>query len=116
VIEGIKMVPSGIKFGKEQLNVLAYADDIVLTGKNEIEMTSFCRNRKYCQKVRTTEKPRKNKIYDSGMEKQFKPRSNRTINNKKLYILKSGNFKYLGVIFMVVTAGVFVVIVTVTHI
>ena len=32
------MVPSGIKFGKEQLNVLAYADDIVLIGKNETEL------------------------------------------------------------------------------
>jgi len=32
------MVPSGIKIGKEQLNVLAYADDIVLIGKNEIEI------------------------------------------------------------------------------
>ena len=27
---------------------------------------------KHCQKVRTTHKPRKNKIYDSGMEKQLK--------------------------------------------
>jgi len=32
------MVPSGIKIGKEQLNVLAYADDIELIGKNEIEI------------------------------------------------------------------------------
>jgi len=32
------MVPSGIKVGKEQLNALAYADDIVLIGKNEIEI------------------------------------------------------------------------------
>ena len=32
------MVPSGIKIGKEQLVVLAYADDIVLIGKNEIEI------------------------------------------------------------------------------
>jgi len=32
------MVPSGIKMGKEQLNVLAYADDIALIGKNEIEI------------------------------------------------------------------------------
>jgi len=38
VIQIIKMVPSGIKIGKEQLNVLAYADDIVLVGKNEIEI------------------------------------------------------------------------------
>ena len=32
------MVSIGIKIGKEQLNILAYADDIVLTGKNEIEI------------------------------------------------------------------------------
>jgi hypothetical protein len=32
------MVPSGIKIGKEQLNILAYADDIVLIGRNEIEI------------------------------------------------------------------------------
>jgi len=35
VIQSIKMVPSGIKIGKEQLNILAFADDIALTGKNE---------------------------------------------------------------------------------
>jgi hypothetical protein len=38
VKHGIKMVPSGIKIGKEQLNVLAYADDIVLIRQNEIEI------------------------------------------------------------------------------
>jgi len=38
VIRSIKMVPSGIRIGKEQLNVLAYAYDIALTGKNEIEI------------------------------------------------------------------------------
>jgi len=38
VIQSIKMVPSGIRFGKEQLNVLAHADDIALIGKNEIEI------------------------------------------------------------------------------
>jgi hypothetical protein len=32
------MVPSGIKVGKEHFNILAYADDIVLRGKNEIEV------------------------------------------------------------------------------
>ena len=29
------MVPSGMKIGKEQLNILAYADDIALIVKNE---------------------------------------------------------------------------------
>jgi len=33
VIQSIKMIPSGIKIGKQQLNVFAYADDIVLIGK-----------------------------------------------------------------------------------
>jgi hypothetical protein len=32
------MAPSGIKIGKEQLNILAYADEIVLIGKNEVEI------------------------------------------------------------------------------
>jgi len=36
VIQSTKMVPSGIKIGKEQLNILVYADGIVLIGKNEI--------------------------------------------------------------------------------
>jgi len=36
VMQCIKMVPSVIKIGKEQLNVLAYADDIALIGKNKI--------------------------------------------------------------------------------
>ena len=38
VIQSIKMVPSGIKIGKEQLNVLAHADDIVLIGICETEI------------------------------------------------------------------------------
>jgi len=38
VIQSIKMVPNGMKIGKEQFNVLAYADGIVLTRKNETEI------------------------------------------------------------------------------
>ena len=38
VIQSTKMFPSGINTGREQLNVLAYADDTVLIGKNEIEI------------------------------------------------------------------------------
>ena len=38
VIQSTQKVPSGIKIGKEQLNILAYADDIVLIGKNEMEI------------------------------------------------------------------------------
>jgi hypothetical protein len=38
VIESIKMVPNDIKIGRQQLNILAYADDIVLIGKNDTEI------------------------------------------------------------------------------
>jgi hypothetical protein len=34
VIQSIKIVPNSIEIGKEQLNILAHADDIVLIGKN----------------------------------------------------------------------------------
>jgi hypothetical protein len=34
----------------------------------------------------TTDKPRKNKIYESGKEKNFKTKNNRTFENKKLQI------------------------------
>ena len=40
------MVPSGIKIGKEQLNILAYADDIVLVGENETETENFLQKQK----------------------------------------------------------------------
>jgi len=38
VIQSIKIFPTGIKIGKEQLNILAYVDDIALIRKNEIEI------------------------------------------------------------------------------
>jgi hypothetical protein len=38
VIQSIKMVPSSIKTGDEQLNTLAHADDNALVGRNEIEI------------------------------------------------------------------------------
>ena len=41
VIQSIKMVPSGIKIGKEQFSILAYADGIALIGKNEIDIRKF---------------------------------------------------------------------------
>jgi len=38
VTQSIKMVPRVIKIFKQRLNVLAYTDDIVLIGKNEMEI------------------------------------------------------------------------------
>jgi hypothetical protein len=47
---------------------------------------TFCRNGKHCQKVWTTDKPRRDKIYDSGKEKQFK--------GNKTGHLKVKNYKF----------------------
>ena len=38
VLQSIKMVPSCIKIGTEQLSVLAYTDVIALIGKNETDI------------------------------------------------------------------------------
>jgi hypothetical protein len=71
--QSIKVVPSGIKISKEQLSVLAHADDIGLIGKNEIEIRkNFVGNGKHCQKVQTPDRLRKDKMYDSTKKKQFK--------------------------------------------
>jgi len=43
VIQSIKMVPSGMKIGKKQLHIFAYADDIALIGKNEIGIRKLFR-------------------------------------------------------------------------
>jgi hypothetical protein len=41
VIQSIQMIPSVIKIGKEQLNILAYADNIVLFGKTKKKYDNF---------------------------------------------------------------------------
>jgi hypothetical protein len=67
------MVPSGIKIDEEQLNILAYADDIVLIGKNEIEIRQlFVEMENITRKLGLQINQEKNKIYDSGKEKHFK--------------------------------------------
>ena len=43
------MIPSAIKIGKAQLNVLAYADDIVLIVKNETEIRQILQRQKTLQ-------------------------------------------------------------------
>jgi len=67
------MVPSGMKFGKEQLNVLAYADDLVLNGKNEIEIRQLLVEiENSARKLGLHIYQGKIKTYDSGMEKHTK--------------------------------------------
>ena len=93
VIQSIKMAPSGIKIGKDKLNVLTYADDIVLIGKNEIEIRQlFVEIENIARKLGLHINQEKNKTCDCGVEKQFKTKKKRTLHNKKLYIWKSGKF------------------------
>ena len=83
------MVPSGVKIGKEQLTVLAYADYIVLTGKNEIEIRHLLsRNRKHCQKVRTTDKARKKNV--------IVEQKNSSKQNKIGRLTIRNNYKFVG--------------------
>ena len=65
---------------------MAYADDIVLLGKNEIEIRQlFVEMESAARKLGLQINQEKNKIYDSGKEKRFKTK-NRTFENKKLQI------------------------------
>jgi len=99
VIQSIKMVPSGIKIGKEQLNVLAYADDIALIGKNETDIRKlFVEMENICQKFQTTDKPRKDKVYDSGKENSLKKNNIGYLKIKNYKFEGVENFKYLEVI------------------
>ena len=98
MIQSIQMVPSGIKIGNQQSKVSVYADDIVLIGKKwNRNNTTFCRNRKHCHKVKTTYEPRKNKIYDSGMENSSKQNKTGQLTIKNYIFEGDEYFKYLGV-------------------
>jgi hypothetical protein len=56
-----------------------------LTGtKWNTNKTTFCRNGKYWHKFRTTDKPRKNKVYDSG----------NCLKNNKIVHLNTKNYKF----------------------
>jgi thioredoxin reductase len=81
------MVPGGIRIGKERLNVLVYADDIVLLGKNEIEIRQlFMEMESAARKLGLQiNQEKKNKIHDSGKDKHLKTK-NRTLENKRLQI------------------------------
>jgi hypothetical protein len=96
-IESIKMVPSGIKIGKEQLNVLAYADDIALIGKNEIEIRKlFVEMENIARKIGLQINKEKTKYMI--VERKNSLKKNKTgqlkINNYKFETME--NFKCLG--------------------
>ena len=89
VIQSIKMVPSGIKIGKEQLNILAYADDIALIGKNELEIRKrFVEMENIARKFGLRINHEKTKCMIVERKDSFKEKENRTFENKR-----STNFK-----------------------
>ena len=87
VIQSIKMVPSGIKIGKEQLNVLAYADDIALIGKNEIEIRKlFVEMENIARKFRLRINQEKTKYMIVERKNNLKKNKIRHLKIKKLQI------------------------------
>jgi len=98
VIQNIQMVPGGIKIGKEQLNVLAYADDIVLLGKNEIEIRQlFVEKESAARKLGLQINQEKTK-YMIGERKNTLRQKIGHLKIKNYKFERVENFKYLGVI------------------
>ena len=93
------MVPNDIKIGQQQLNVLAYADDIVLVAKNEIQIWQlFVEMENIARKLQVHINQGKTKC-------MIVERKNSSIQNKtgqltiKNYTFERADiFKYLGVI------------------
>ena len=96
VIQSIKMVPSGIMIGREQLNVLAHADDIALIGKNEIEIRKrFVEMENIARKFGLQINQEKTKYMIVERKNSLKKIVHLKIKNYKFERVE--NFKYLGV-------------------
>jgi len=98
VIQSIKMVPSGINIGKEQLNILPYADDIALIGKNEIEIKKLLveienNARKFGLQI--NQEKTKNMIVERKNSLKKNKTGHLKIKNYKFERVE--NFKHLGV-------------------
>ena len=99
VIQSIKMVPSGIKIGKEQLNVLAFAGDIALIGKNEIEIRKlFVEMEDIARKFGLQINQEKTKYMIMERKNSLKQNKTGHLKIKNYNFERVENFKYLGVI------------------
>jgi len=76
------MVPSGIKIGKYQMNILTYADDIVLIGKNETEITKLFVEMENTARMLGLQTNQEKTKYMIPERKTFKTKYNRTSENK----------------------------------
>jgi len=100
VIQSIKMVPSCIKIGKEQLNILAYVDDIELIGKNEMEMRKlFVEMENIARKFGLRINQEKTKYMTVERKNSLKKNKIGYLKIKNYKFERVENFKYLGVIF-----------------
>jgi len=99
VIQSIKMVPSGIKIGKEQLNILAFAGDIALIGKNEIEIRKlFVEMEDIARKFGLQINQEKTKYMIMERKNSLKKNKTGHLKIKNYKFERVENFKYLGVI------------------
>jgi len=93
------MVPSGIKIGKEQLNVLVYADDIVLIVKNELETRQlFVEMENIAKKLGLQIHHGKTKYMIMEWKNSSKQNRTKHLTIKNYTFERVENFKYLGVI------------------
>jgi len=99
VIQSIKVAPSSIRIGKEQLNVLAYADDIALIGKNEIEIRKlFVEMENIARKFRLQINHEKTKYMIVERKNSLKENKMGHLKIKNYKYERVENFKYSGVI------------------
>jgi len=93
------MASSGIRIGKEQFNVLAYADDIALIGKNEIEIRKlFVEVENIARKFGLQINHEKTKYMIVGRKTSLKKNKIVHLKIKNYKFERVENFKYLGVI------------------
>jgi len=93
------MVHSGIKIGTEQFNVLAYADDVVLIGKNETEIRQlFVEIENIARNLGLNIHQGKTKYMIVERKNSSKLNKRGKVRIKNYAFERAENFKYLGVI------------------
>jgi hypothetical protein len=97
VIQNIQMVPGGIKICKERFNGLVYADDIVLLGKNEIEIRQlFIEMESAARKLGLQVNQDKLKYVIVGRKNALRQKTGH-LKIKYYKFERAESFKYLGV-------------------
>jgi cyanophycinase-like exopeptidase len=93
------MVPSGIKICEEQIIILAYADDIALIGKNEIEIRKlFVEMENIARKFGLYINQEKTKYMTVERKNSLQKNKIGHLKIKNYRFESVASFKYLGVI------------------